>query len=511
MKQSTGEPPGTAASRGLEHLLQQIEGSTSHYEALSIERSASDAQITAAYQQATAVLQPWRAALEARGEVAADPLARLDLATSRLAYAYSVLSNPNKRVEYDRFVIVRKPGPLISDAAAPPVAAPAEAKRTRESSDAAPPSTAKENRRRSQRFPLAVKATIIGYHRKTGKWAEEAETVDASRNGVTLCLRHRVRHGNVLYISLALPTHLRNHSTEAPEYRVYALVRRVHPVKDGIRVTALEFVGEEPPVGYLEKPWATFQTRPWTGAERRRAPRKPGGQMIWVEYFTEDLQCLRQEAGRTEDVSDGGLRIAVKGVPPEFEFVRVSAPERGIESYAVVCNRFLKDDGMERLCLRLIDNQELTERAVVRPESEAVAAARQAEPTPTRGRILVADDDPPLRRVLGKILSSAGYEVVLVEDGKAAVEKAAEIKPDLVITDGLMPKMHGFLVCKALKEMQPPPKVIMLTAVYTKLNYRFEARDRYGADELLTKPFEVSNLLKCIERHLGSAAQALAG
>src|SRR5581483_5831166 len=194
----------------------------------------------------------------------------------------------------------------------------------------------------------------------------------------------------------------------------------------------------------------------------------------------------------------------------EFEFVRVSAPERGIESYAIVCNRFLKDDGLERLCLRLIGNAELTERAVSRPEVEVSAAAMKAAPTPIRGRILVADDDLPLRRVLGKILSSAGYEVVLVEDGKAAVEKAAEIKPDLVITDGLMPKMHGFLVCKALKEMQPAPKVIMLTAVYTKLNYRFEARDRYGADDLLTKPFEVSDLLKCIERHL-AAPQALAG
>src|SRR5204863_428279 len=176
-----------------------------------------------------------------------------------------------------------------------------------------------------------------------------------SRTGVTLRLRHRVRHGNVLYVSLPLPQRLRSHGMDEPEYRVYALVRRVHPVKDGIRVTALEFVGEQPPIGYLDKPWATFQTQPWTGAERRR--------------------------------------------------------------------------------------------------------------------------------VLGKILSSAGYEVVLVEDGKAAVEKAAEMKPDLVITDGLMPKMHGFLVCKALKEMRPAPKVIMLTAVYTKLNYRFEARDRYGADE----------------------------
>jgi len=511
MKQSTGDPQGTP-SRGLEHLLQQVERSTSHYEALSVERSASDAQIIAAYQQATAVLQPWRTALEARGEAAADALARVELAASRLAYAYSVLSNPNKRIEYDRFVVVRTPGPLMNDAAPPPVAKPVASPRALELRVAsAPVSEAKENRRRSQRVPLSAKAAIIGYHRKTGKWAEEAETVDASRTGVTLRLRHRVRHGNVLYMSLPLPAHLRSHGADEPEYRVYALVRRVHPVKDGIRVTALEFVGEEPPAGYLEKPWATFQTKPWSGAERRRAPRKPGGQMIWVEYFTEDLQCLRQEAGRTEDVSDGGLRIAIKGAPPEFEFVRVSAPERGIESYAIVCNRFLKDDGLERLCLRLIGNAELTERAVSRPEVEVSAAAMKAAPTPIRGRILVADDDLPLRRVLGKILSSAGYEVVLVEDGKAAVEKAAEIKPDLVITDGLMPKMHGFLVCKALKEMQPAPKVIMLTAVYTKLNYRFEARDRYGADELLTKPFEVANLLKCIERHLGSASQAMAG
>ena len=74
-----------------------------------------------------------------------------------------------------------------------------------------------------------------------------------------------------------------------------------------------------------------------------------------------------------------------------------------------------------------------------------------------------------------------------------------------------MPKMHGFEVCKALKELEPAPKVIMLTAVYTKLNYRFEARDRSGADDLLTKPFEVANLLKCIERHLSAVPQALAG
>jgi CheY-like chemotaxis protein len=514
MMKSTGERTSTGFG-GLEHLLQQIERSTSHYEALSVEPSASNAQIIAAYEQAEAVLQALCAALETGGETASEAHARVELATSRLAQAYSVLSNPSKRVEYDRFVVVRKTAPLPGNAAAPAVAETPRASRPSENASRARQRAAAEmdeNRRRCQRFPLLMTATVIGYDRKAGKWAEEAQTVDASRTGVTLRLRRRVRHGNVLYLTLPLPTRLRGHGVDEPEYRVYALVRRVHPVKEGVRVTALEFVGEHPPVGYLDKPWATFQTRPWTGAERRRAPRKPGGHMAWVEYFTESLECLRQEAGRTEDFSEEGLRIIVKGAPLEFEFVRVSYPEQNIESYAVVCNRYLKQDGFERLCLRLIDASELAERTVTRPEAEMQPAGAKAQAVPSRGKlILVADDDPPLRRVLGKILTSAGYHVVLVEDGKAAVEKAAEMKPDLVITDGLMPKMHGFLVCKALKEMQPAPKVIMLTAVYTKLNYRFEARDRYGADELLTKPFEVANLLECIERHLGINSQALAG
>lgn len=125
--------------------------------------------------------------------------------------------------------------------------------------------------------------------------------------------------------------------------------------------------------------------------------------------------------------------------------------------------------------------------------------------TPRAKRILVADDDPPLRRVLGKILTAAGYEVTLVEDGRAALERAEQDKPDLVITDALMPRMHGFLVSKAIKALDSPPKVILLTAVYTKNNSRLEAREKYGADDLIVKPFAVAELLDCIESHLASA------
>src|SRR5712692_7468262 len=76
-------------------------------------------------------------------------------------------------------------------------------------------------------------------------------------------------------------------------------------------------------------------------------------------------------------------------------------------------------------------------------------------------RILVADDDAAVRETLRRILVGAGYEVVFAEDGKSVVEKASTYEPDLVLVDGLMPKLHGFLACKAIKELDAPPKVIL--------------------------------------------------
>lgn len=125
-----------------------------------------------------------------------------------------------------------------------------------------------------------------------------------------------------------------------------------------------------------------------------------------------------------------------------------------------------------------------------------------------RRKILVADDDRLTRDLLKAVLERADYEVVLAEDGASAVEKAASEKPDLVIADGLLPKMHGFLACKAIKELSPAPKVILLTGIYTKPTYKWEVIDEYGADDLLTKPAKSATLLACLEKHLASVPVA---
>jgi hypothetical protein len=84
------------------------------------------------------------------------------------------------------------------------------------------------------------------------------QTVDVSRTGVTLQMRTLVRHGTVLYITLPLPSKLR--ATASVQHNVYALVRRVQPAKGGLRIVALEFLGEHPLPAYFRKPWAIYKT-----------------------------------------------------------------------------------------------------------------------------------------------------------------------------------------------------------------------------------------------------------
>ena len=119
-----------------------------------------------------------------------------------------------------------------------------------------------------------------------------------------------------------------------------------------------------------------------------------------------------------------------------------------------------------------------------------------------RKKILVVDDDLSMREMLAHILVKAGYEVILTEDGKTGVEKAWSERPHIVITDGLLPKLHGFLVSKKVKEFPRPPRVIILSGVYTKPTYSIEVKREYNADAFITKPFDVTSLLSTISKQV---------
>src|SRR5512146_3158587 len=106
-----------------------------------------------------------------------------------------------------------------------------------------------------------------------------------------------------------------------------------------------------------------------------------------------------------------------------------------------------------------------------------------------KGRILVVEDEESLLMLERILLSSKGYSVTGVMDGKAALEEIAANRPDLVILDIMLPEMDGFEVCKEIKAdpLTSGIPVLMLTA--KKSNQDVTRGMQVGADAYITKPF----------------------
>jgi DNA-binding response OmpR family regulator len=110
-------------------------------------------------------------------------------------------------------------------------------------------------------------------------------------------------------------------------------------------------------------------------------------------------------------------------------------------------------------------------------------------------KVLVVDDDPGMREVLGGILEIEGVEVCFATDGKDAIQKTLAQKPDLILLDVNMPKLNGLTFCKAIRtgsETRNIP-VIIVSAITAK--GRIEECMEAGADDFLGKPFPMEELL----------------
>jgi DNA-binding response OmpR family regulator len=118
-------------------------------------------------------------------------------------------------------------------------------------------------------------------------------------------------------------------------------------------------------------------------------------------------------------------------------------------------------------------------------------------------RILLVDDETNLRHTVGYALRREGYEVATAEDGEKALEVFRATKPDLVILDIMLPRMDGLAVCRAIRRESDAP-VIMLTARDTELDTVVGLE--VGADDYLTKPFSMVELVARVRAMLRRAA-----
>lgn len=116
-------------------------------------------------------------------------------------------------------------------------------------------------------------------------------------------------------------------------------------------------------------------------------------------------------------------------------------------------------------------------------------------------RLLVTDDDPQLGTLLSRLLSSAGHQVAIAENGKAALAYINSHEVDLLLLDVLMPEQDGFETVMALSHSPARPRIIMMSGGSDRLgrSYLLSVVKLMSVDGLLDKPFTKEHLLEVVD------------
>jgi DNA-binding response OmpR family regulator len=124
-------------------------------------------------------------------------------------------------------------------------------------------------------------------------------------------------------------------------------------------------------------------------------------------------------------------------------------------------------------------------------------------------RILIIEDELPMRTGLADCLGGEGYRVLTAADGETGLQRAIDEKPDLILLDIMMPRLDGYAVCAELRRLSNPVPILMLTAK-GQVEDRVRGLD-VGADDYLIKPFSTEELLarvRALLRRTQKQAQA---
>ncbi|MCC7409690.1 MAG: response regulator transcription factor [Phycisphaeraceae bacterium] len=119
--------------------------------------------------------------------------------------------------------------------------------------------------------------------------------------------------------------------------------------------------------------------------------------------------------------------------------------------------------------------------------------------------ILIVEDEPAMRRGLRDNFELAGYRVALAADGEAGLRAAVESRPDLIVLDIMLPKVNGYEICRLIRGQGLTMPIVMLTAKGEESDIVLGLN--LGADDYLTKPFSVRELLARCEAHLRRARE----
>jgi DNA-binding NarL/FixJ family response regulator len=118
-------------------------------------------------------------------------------------------------------------------------------------------------------------------------------------------------------------------------------------------------------------------------------------------------------------------------------------------------------------------------------------------------RILVADDSDTVRRAVHSYLTQREFDVCEAVDGEDAIEKAWEVKPDLILLDVAMPRMNGIVAAAVLKDLLPSVRIVLFT-MYSDAAARAFPCKELAADVVIAKADGMGKLAECVQSLLRS-------
>ncbi len=122
-------------------------------------------------------------------------------------------------------------------------------------------------------------------------------------------------------------------------------------------------------------------------------------------------------------------------------------------------------------------------------------------PRPNAQTILVVDDEVDIRKMLSRLLTDRGYNVLKADRGLQALRLVKEKVPDIIILDAMLPEVHGFEIARRIKGSQRYGHIpiIMISAIYRGWRYAEDVKTSYGVDAYIEKPFRIAEILRAID------------
>lgn len=143
----------------------------------------------------------------------------------------------------------------------------------------------------------------------------------------------------------------------------------------------------------------------------------------------------------------------------------------------------------------------------MRPADPSPAGADDATSTPSSSLVLVVDDDPGLRRLLGRILERGGWQVVEAADGRLGLELYLARWPAIAFVDLVMPGLDGTELLRAIRAAHPEAKLIAMSGAASLAGLpAAEAAREAGADAFVAKPLWPHTVLEAVRAHRPAGA-----